>query len=181
MANRQKVASKKATQTKKLKTANKRLNKFRGVFKRTKKQPAKSRAKAKISFWKKAKARAEKALARLTELLKKLTPRRPDFNGYPSNVSRAVKRTIVRANRHGLYVTSTTGGTHSPTSWHYSGNAVDLGGTRSQMISFQKSEAKRGARKYNELFGPDSFYIKNGAVYEGAFPDHQDHVHVAPR
>lgn len=181
MATRQKVASKKATQSKKLNTATKRLSKFRSIFNRTKKQPAKSRARTKISFWKRAQSRAKSSLAKLTTLLKKLRPRRPDFNGYPSNVSRAVKRCIVRGNEKHLYVTSTTGGTHSPTSWHYSGKAVDMASSRDNMIAFQRSEAKRGAHKYNELFGPDSFYIKNGVVYDGAFPDHQDHVHIAPR
>lgn len=103
-----------------------------------------------------------------------------NWNGHPSNVTDAVKGAAKRANQAGLYVTATTDGIHAPTSWHPSGNAVDVAGPVSAMISFQRAEAKRGYGKYRELFGPDSFYIKNGARFNSAFPDHGDHVHVAP-
>lgn len=106
------------------------------------------------------------------------------LNGHPGNVTREVKAAIVRATKAGLIVTSTTDLTHSPTSLHYrkpKGQAVDVAGPYDKMIAFQRSELARGAEHYLELFGPDSFYVKNGVKRSGAFPAHGDHVHVAPR
>lgn len=106
------------------------------------------------------------------------------LNGHPGNITDACKAVIVRGVKAGLVVTSTTDLTHSTTSYHYYkplGKAVDFGGPRDKLIVFQRSEAARGPLGYNELFGPDNFYIKNGERHSGAFPKHGDHVHVAPR
>lgn len=117
------------------------------------------------------------------------------LNGNPGNISRACKRFVVRGVNAGLVVTSTTGGKHAPTSYHYSGRAVDLGlpprliGTdvgRRRLVRFQRREAKRLGR-YRELFGPDNganvknqvrFWLREGAPLETL---HDNHVHGAPR
>jgi hypothetical protein len=107
------------------------------------------------------------------------------LNGRPGNVSDAVKRLIVRAVQAGLVVTSTTGGRHTSTSFHYKGQAVDLAGPRDKMVAFQRKEAKMTDR-YWELFGPDNYAnVKNGrriSLGEGTFLEnqHDNHVHAAP-
>jgi hypothetical protein len=119
------------------------------------------------------------------------------LNGHGGDVTPAVKKTIVRAVRAGLVVTSTTGGHHAPGSYHYSrpGRAVDVGlpaslvGTaegRRRMVTFQRKEA-RHAERYDELFGPDNDgCVKNGvriSLGEGTPLEnlHDSHVHLAPR
>lgn len=111
------------------------------------------------------------------------------LDGHPGNVTNAVKRVIGHAyDNFGLRVSATTNGGHAPGSWHYAdssqndgkhGNAVDLYGAYEDMVRFQDRQRTRPTYFY-EMFGPDGFYIKNAVVYEGAFPDHGDHDHVAP-
>ena len=85
----------------------------------------------------------------------------------------------------GLYITSTTGGTHSPTSWHYSGHAFDAGssgpGETPEIRAQEKLLAEFGAGYFAELFGPSHWFIKDGVKYAGVFPGHSDHLHVAVR
>jgi lysozyme len=119
------------------------------------------------------------------------------LNGHPGNINRACKRVIVHAANHGLVVTSTTDGSHSPTSFHFTrpGRAVDLGhgpgvtweeGTR-RKIAFQRWLLGKGAGRFDELFGPDNAAnVKNGqriTLAEGTPLEnlHDTHVHVAPR
>lgn len=117
------------------------------------------------------------------------------LNGHAGNVTPACKRFIVRATRAGLVVTSTTGGAHAATSYHYSGRAVDVGlpgpliGTakgKRRMVRFQRAEARHPSR-FLELFGPaNSLCVKNGrrlSLAEGtALEDlHDTHVHGALR
>lgn len=110
------------------------------------------------------------------------------LNGHPGNVRWRVKRAIVRGVNRGLYVTSTTDGTHAPGSYHYSGRAVDMGAnTRAKMVSHQLAELKRFRRwhRHKEIIGPDNRAI----VLRGAETDlaegtsleqmHDNHVHVA--
>jgi hypothetical protein len=83
----------------------------------------------------------------------------------------------------GLYVTSTTGGTHSSTSYHYQAKAVDFGssgpGETPEITAQRLLLDTYGASYFAELFGPDPWYVKNGVVYRGVFPAHGDHLHVA--
>lgn len=140
-------------------------------------------------FWRGVRLRAEAALRRARGFQPWM------LNGQPGNIGRACKRLIARAVLAGLVVTSTTGGKHAATSWHYSGDAVDLGlpaklvGTaegRERLERFQRSEARRPSR-YRELFGPDNeANVKNGrriTLAEGSALDqlHDNHVHGAPR
>jgi lysozyme len=124
--------------------------------------------------------------------------KRSMLNGHPGNVTRAVRRVIIRGVNQGLVVTSTTDGGHSRTSWHFTkpGGAVDFGlpahliGTdagRALMVAFQGWLLAQGASNYHELFGPDNaLNVKNGVKI--TLPDgsalenqHDNHVHVAPR
>lgn len=111
------------------------------------------------------------------------------LQGLPGNITNATKRVIGHAYDHfNLRVSATTNGTHATNSWHdpdspqndgEHGNAVDLYGAYEDMVKFQTRQKKRPSY-FNECFGPDGFYIKNGAVYDGAFPDHGDHDHISP-
>lgn len=75
----------------------------------------------------------------------------------------------------GLTVTSTTGGTHAPGSYHYSGRAVDVAGSPSAMARFYRFMA---TKRPTELFHDPIGGIKNG-VNIGAIGGHGSHVHVA--
>lgn len=120
------------------------------------------------------------------------------LNGHPGNVTRGVKRVIVRIVNHGLVVSSTTDGSHSPTSWHFTnpGRAVDAGQDwtkddaaegRRKKVRLQKTLLRQGRRKWAELFGPDNVAnVKNGVritLVEGSPLEtlHDTHVHAAPR
>lgn len=110
--------------------------------------------------------------------------RRIDWNGKAA-LSHEPLLTTVRAALavSGLYVASTNGGTHSPTSWHYQNRAVDFGSndpSEKPEKAAQELLLKRfGAHYFAELFGPCDWYVKNGVVYRGTFPAHGDHLHVA--
>ena len=105
--------------------------------------------------------------------------RRIDWNGYPPVSNRRVRQVLRYAQRkHGAIVTSTSGGAHSPTSWHYQGRAVDF--VCDDMAGAQVDiENHFGADYFLELFGPAPRYVKNGYVVGGKFPDHDDHIHFA--
>lgn len=120
-------------------------------------------------------------MKRFRRWLRRHMPGRVDWNGYPRIRGRKIRRAIRIAHAYGLVVTSTTGGTHSPTSWHYQGRAVDVAsGSSYNMKRAQKALVREfGTDTFLELFGPASWYVKNGDKYQGAFPDHGDHVHIA--
>jgi lysozyme len=114
------------------------------------------------------------------------------LNGHPGDVTLAVKRCIVRGVNHGLVVTSTTDGTHAPTSYHYTkplGSAVDMGfnpGTDRE-AALQGMMVRRFRSKFWEEFGPQNdLWIKNGVqitAVEGTDLEqmHDTHIHMAPR
>jgi hypothetical protein len=114
------------------------------------------------------------------------------LNGCPGNISPGLKLAIVRAVAHGLYITCTTNGGHTSSSWHYPwnnpdnlGHAIDAAaeGTEKE-ISFQRDEAARG-EDLLELIGPDnSANYSRGNRYtlaEGSSLEtmHDTHVHRA--
>lgn len=117
------------------------------------------------------------------------------YYGVRGNVSSAVKRFIMRGYAAGLVVTSTTGGSHAPGSFHPQGRAADLGLRRSEigtarglrkMRKFQRQEfARRGSTHPQELIGPDNRVnilrgrpqpIAEGSALEQA---HDNHIHGA--
>ena len=83
----------------------------------------------------------------------------------------------------GLYVTSTNGGSHSTYSWHYQDRAVDFGSNSStekpEIAAQELLLRKFGATYFRELFGPANWYVKDGVIKAGTFPNHDDHLHVA--
>jgi peptidoglycan hydrolase-like protein with peptidoglycan-binding domain len=79
------------------------------------------------------------------------------------------------ARQMGLRITSTTGGQHTPGSYHYRGRAIDVAGSPSQMAAYYRRLA--GTRP-TELFYDPVGGIKNGTNI-GAIGGHRDHVHVA--
>ena len=97
---------------------------------------------------------------------------------------------IVTAHRFGLVVTSTTGGTHAPGSFHYQGRAVDFGvagnpysaDAQRRFVAFQHQLARHPAG-LAELIGPDvARNVKYGRFtrYPAATEQaHKNHVHCA--
>lgn len=79
------------------------------------------------------------------------------------------------ARQMGLTITSTTGGRHTPGSYHYRGRAIDVAGSPAQMAAYYNRLA--GTRP-TELFYDPRGGIKNGQQI-GAIGGHRDHVHVA--
>jgi hypothetical protein len=110
---------------------------------------------------------------------------RIDWNGcqpvpiYRRKLRRAARIAIAK----GCYITSTTGGVHSPGSYHYQGRAIDFGSSSASNAPEKRAQAalskKFGNRKFAELFGPKKYYVKSGVRYSGTFPGHADHLHVA--
>lgn len=110
--------------------------------------------------------------------------RRIAWNGHPSlSYGPLLKAARVALSVPGLYVTSTTGGTHSPASYHYKGRAIDCGsndpGEGPEKRAQQLLLDTFGAAYFAELFGPLPWHVKNGRVYKGTFPGHGDHLHFA--
>lgn len=110
---------------------------------------------------------------------------RIDWNGCTPlpRSRRALRRACRIALKKGCYITSTTGGTHSPTSYHYTARAVDFGSPDPQNRPEKEAQAAIAAKiprhKIKELYGPLPWYIRNGVRYEGQFPNHGDHTHAA--
>lgn len=131
-----------------------------------------------------------KAIRKLDKLIRaevdrQTEARKINWSGCPSLTYEPLLKTVRLALNvaDGLYITATTNGTHSPTSWHYSGHAVDFGsnGSRGESPEMEAQQAlldQFGAGYFAELFGPCRWYVKNGIVYSGTFPGHGDHLHV---
>ena len=82
---------------------------------------------------------------------------------------------MERAQELGLRITSTTGGRHSPRSYHYQGRAFDAAGSHSAMSKFYREMAGTNP---TELFYDPSGGIKHGRSI-GPIGGHRDHVHIA--
>jgi hypothetical protein len=78
-----------------------------------------------------------------------------------------------------VHVTSTSGGDHVPSSYHWVYRAVDVAGTPVAMRAVHAA-ALRHARDFREAFyDPAGRYVKNGRVVKGQIGGHRDHVHLA--
>lgn len=76
-------------------------------------------------------------------------------------------------------VTSTSGGNHVPSSYHWVHRAIDVAGTPVAMRALHAS-ALRNPRDFREAFyDPAGRYVKNGRVVQGKIGGHTDHVHLA--
>lgn len=113
------------------------------------------------------------------------------LSGHP-DVTHRLYPIIMEAVARGLVVTSTRDGVHAPTSFHYSGRAVDFGragGYRRwflpRLVSFQRHLHTKHGRKLAELFGPSNRanrkYGRAISLPEGSPLEqlHDNHVHVA--
>lgn len=115
------------------------------------------------------------------------------LNGHP-DVTHRLYPYIMEGVARGLEVTSTRDGVHAPTSFHYSGHAVDFG-VRSRLVgsllaqrrlvAFQRHLHTAHGRKLAELFGPNNranrkwgrgLWLAEGSSLERL---HDNHVHVA--
>lgn len=76
-------------------------------------------------------------------------------------------------------ITSTSGGAHVPTSYHYRHRAIDCTGTAEEMKRLHAAALKH-PRSFREAFyDPAGVYVKNGVVRHGIIGGHRDHVHLA--
>jgi hypothetical protein len=87
-----------------------------------------------------------------------------------------------------LYVTSTTDGRHSRTSYHHAARAVDFGSDSPKNAPEARAQVslfKKYGRRWSELLGPRNYpAVKDGQVYrqvEGAPLEevHDTHLHIA--
>ena len=87
------------------------------------------------------------------------------------------------AARFGLSVTSTTGGTHEPGSYHYRGLAIDVSNSSAptpEMAAFFRAAERVFAGRLLELFyDPIGYYYDNNQRVPGQIGGHLDHVHIA--
>jgi hypothetical protein len=86
----------------------------------------------------------------------------------------------------GLSVTSTTGGSHVSGSYHYLGEAVDIGGSTSVMDAAAAWIKKSGLYRqltegiHNPNLAVSDGHIESGAgAYGGVWAGHLDHIHLA--
>lgn len=74
---------------------------------------------------------------------------------------------------------STHGGNHVPTSWHWVHRAIDVYGTADEMEKLARASV-HSHRLFKEVFyDPLGRFVKNGTVHLGAIGGHSDHVHLA--
>jgi hypothetical protein len=87
----------------------------------------------------------------------------------------------------GLQVTSTTGGTHAPGSYHYLGLAEDLGGSEDAMARASAYLMSSGTyRSLLEGIHKPGLSVKNGktvpsSFWGGVWDQHANHIHIALR
>jgi hypothetical protein len=103
----------------------------------------------------------------------------------PSGLTPALKFLGAWVSEHGGLITSTTGGTHAPNSYHYRGEAIDIAapGYNSPWIW---SNLHARDRAFVELFGP-TFMPGGGGLFHYGVPfrdsalqaEHQNHIHSA--
>lgn len=95
----------------------------------------------------------------------------------PANATHRQKleHAMRRARELGLRITSTTGGRHTPTSYHYRGRAVDVAGSPERMAQYYREMARLNP---TELFYDPIGGIKHGRQI-GPIGGHRSHVHVA--
>lgn len=78
-------------------------------------------------------------------------------------------------------------GSHARGSYHFrwapwgGREAYDYGTARNTITQLRAAanDARKEAHKWAEVFGPFPWYVKNGVVYQGQFPNHGDHLHLA--
>jgi hypothetical protein len=76
-------------------------------------------------------------------------------------------------------VSSTSGGNHVPTSYHFQHRAIDVVGTPQALMRVAQAALARPAAFREVFYDPARRYVKNGVVRAGAIGGHSDHVHLA--
>ena len=79
----------------------------------------------------------------------------------------------------GVRVTSTYGGVHVATSWHYEYRAIDVTGTAQEMRRVHMAALRHPDWFKEAFYDPSGRYVKNGHIQQGHVGGHNDHVHLA--
>jgi hypothetical protein len=80
---------------------------------------------------------------------------------------------------YAVRITSTSGGAHVPSSFHYIHRAIDVVGPPGEMRKLARN-ALATPKLFREVFyDPMGRYVKNGEVKRGQIGGHNDHVHLA--
>lgn len=106
----------------------------------------------------------------------------PGVGGSLGTLPGTLGKAMALAQQHGLTITSTTGGTHAPGSYHYQGRAFDASNgtdTPQERAYFLDAAGRWGSKMLELFYDPIGWYIKNGAKVPGAIGGHSDHVHTA--
>lgn len=96
----------------------------------------------------------------------------------PPGAPASLRAAMALAQRMGLTITSTTGGSHTSGSYHYAGRAFDASGPAARMAAYYQAAKARWGRNITELFYDPLGGIDNG-VEIGAIGGHGGHVHTA--
>ena len=80
---------------------------------------------------------------------------------------------------YAVRVTSTSGGNHVPSSYHWVHRAVDVVGSAAEMSKLHRSALARPQLFREAFYDPTGKYVKNGVVRSGKVGGHSDHVHLA--
>lgn len=106
----------------------------------------------------------------------------PGLGGSLGSLPGDLGKAMALAQSMGLSITSTTGGTHAPGSYHYQGRAFDASNgtnTPEERNYFLAAASKWGGKMLELFYDPIGWYIKNGSKVPGAIGGHSDHVHTA--
>lgn len=106
----------------------------------------------------------------------------PGLGGSLGTLPGDLGKAMALAQQHGLTITSTTGGTHAPGSYHYMGRAFDASNgtnTPEERAYFLDAASRWGSKILELFYDPIGWYIKNGSKVPGAIGGHSDHVHTA--
>lgn len=94
------------------------------------------------------------------------------------NASLLASLATAAVSNFNLTITSTSGGTHVPTSYHYKARAFDAAGKPADMAAYYQWAHDTYGHTLAELFYDPKGGLKNGAEI-GAIGGHSDHVHTA--
>lgn len=76
-------------------------------------------------------------------------------------------------------ISSTSGGVHVPSSYHYRHRAVDVVGPPASLLELIGRAVRRHAEFREAFYDPYGKYVKDGKIRLGEVGGHEDHVHLA--
>jgi hypothetical protein len=76
-------------------------------------------------------------------------------------------------------VTSTSGGRHVPSSFHYIHRAVDVAGPAPELARLFRQVLRHPGLFTEAFYDPAGRYVKRGVIHRGSIGGHTDHVHLA--